>query len=145
MKRSVSALDMRKGFTLVEVMVAVLIISVVIMALLQMRGHSAHIFSSLSDKTKANAYLSFMLSNDAYGFESQTLTADVLLGDFDLDDGLKEALKQVRIELLYQELDPIELNEQEGDTLRSETVFLRGKTILKTQNASLFLPRMRLP
>jgi prepilin-type N-terminal cleavage/methylation domain-containing protein len=144
MKQSVLAWDMRKAFTLLEVMVAVLIISIVIMALLQMRGHSAHIFSSLIQKLEINQYLSFLVSNDDYGFEQDTMTADRLVKDFDIDSDLRQNLKKVKVDLIYQELDSIDLDEQDDENLSSGMVFEIGKTILKTDKASVSLPRIRL-
>lgn len=144
MKRSVWVWDMRKAFTLVEVMVAVLIISIVIMALLQMRGHSAHIFLNLTQKLETNQYLSFLLSDDDYGFEKDSLSADMLLKDFDLDRDLRQRLKKVKVDLIYQELASIDLDEQEDDNLSSGMVFETGKSILKTEKSSAFLPRIRL-
>jgi len=135
---------MRKAFTLVEVMVAVLIISIVIMALLQMKGHSAHIFSSLIQKLETNQYLSFLVSNDDYGFEQDTMTADSLVKDFDIDGDLRQSLKKVKVDLIYQELDSIDLDEQDDENLSSGMVFEIGKTILKTDKASVSLPRIRL-
>lgn len=138
------AWDMRKAFTLLEVMVAVLIISIVIMALLQMRGHSAHIFSSLTQKLEINQYLSFLVSNDDYGFEQDSLTADRLLKDFDVERGLRQNLKKVKIDLIYQELESIDLDEQDDDNPSSGMIFETGKTILKTDRSSVSLPRIRL-
>jgi len=135
---------MRKAFTLLEVMVAVLIISVVIMALLEMRGHSSHIFSSLTQKLEINQYLSFLVSNNDYGFEQDTITADKLLKDFDLDTNLRQSLKKIKVDLLYQELNSIDLNEQGDENLSSSMIFEIGKTILKTDKSSVSLPRIRL-
>lgn len=144
MKRFVLAWEMRKAFTLLEVMVAVLIISIVIMALLQMRGHSAHIFSSLTQKREINQYLSFLVSNNTYGFEQDTITADKLLQDFDIERDLRQRLKNVKVDLLYQELDPIDLTENDDENLSSDIIFETGKTILRTDRSSVFLPRIRL-
>jgi len=135
---------MRKAFTLLEVMVAVLIISIVIMALLQMRGHSAHIFSSLTQKREINQYLAFLVSNDDYGFEQDSLSADKLSKDFDLERDLRQNLKKVKINLIYQELESIDLDEQDDDNPSSGMIFETGKTILKTDKSSVSLPRIRL-
>jgi prepilin-type N-terminal cleavage/methylation domain-containing protein len=135
---------MRKAFTLLEVMVAVMIISIVIMALLQMRGHSAHIFSSLSQKLEINQYLSFLVSNDTYGFEQESMTADILLKDFDVEADLRQRLRKTKVNLVYQELDAIDLAEHSDENLSSGMIFETGKTILKTENASASLARIRL-
>lgn len=144
MKRSVLAWDMRKAFTLLEVMVAVLIISIVIMALLEMRGHSAHIFSALNQKQEINQYLSFLVSSKDYGFENDTVTAESLVKEFDLERDLRQSLKNVKIDLIYQELASIDLDEQDDENLSSGMVFETGKTILKTDSSSVSLPRIRL-
>lgn len=144
MKRFVLAWDMRKAFTLLEVMVAVLIISIVIMALLHMKGNSAHIFSNLMQKLEVNQHLSFLVSNNNYGFEKDSITADKLLNNFDMDKDLRQSLKQVKIDLAYQELDTIELNEHDDKDPSSDIRFEIGKTILKTENSSVALPRIRL-
>lgn len=144
MKRSVLAWDMRKAFTLLEVMVAVLIISIVIMALLQMRGHSAHIFSALNQKQEINQYLSFLVSSKDYGFEKDTITAESLVKEFDLDRNLRQNLKNIKINLIYQELASIDLDESDDENLSSGMIFETGKTILKTDRSSVSLPRIRL-
>jgi len=144
MKRSVLVWNMRKAFTLLEVMVAVLIISIVIMALLQMRGHSAHIFISLTKKLETNRYLSFLVSNDAYGFEQDSITADNLVNGFDIDRDLRQNLKKIKVDLTYQELDSIDLAEHDDENLNSAMIFEIGKTILKTDKSSVSLPRIRL-
>lgn len=144
MKRSALAWDMRKAFTLLEVMVAVLIISIVIMALLQMRGHSAHIFSALNQKQEINQYLSFLVSSKDYGFEKDTITAESLVKEFDLDRELRQNLKNVKITLIYQELTSIDLDESDDENLSSGMIFETGKTILKTDRSSVSLPRIRL-
>jgi prepilin-type N-terminal cleavage/methylation domain-containing protein len=120
---------MRKAFTLLEVMVAVLIISIVIMALLEMKGHSAHIFSALSKKQEINQYLSFLVSSKDYGFEKDTVTAESLVKEFELERDLRQNLKNVKINLIYQELASIDLDEQEDENLSSGMVFETGKTI----------------
>lgn len=136
--------EMRKAFTLIEVMVAVLIISVVVMALFQMKGNSSHIFLNLTQKLETNQYLSFLISNDDYGFEQDTITADKLLEDFDLERDLRQNLKKVKVDLIYQKLEDIDMNEQEDENLSSGMIFEIGKTILKTEKSSASLPRIRL-
>ena len=135
---------MRKAFTLLEVMVAVVIISVVIMGLLKMRGHSTHIFLSLSQKLEINQHLSFLIGNSDYGFEKKSITADMLLSDFDMESELRQQLKTLKIDLTYQELNAIDLSENDAENLNSDMVLETGKTILTTDNASVSLPRIRM-
>jgi prepilin-type N-terminal cleavage/methylation domain-containing protein len=127
---------MRKAFTLIEVMVAVMIISVVIMALLQMRGNSSHIFSNLTQKLEINRYISFLISNSDYGFEKKTTTLDKLLGDFDVENDLRRELKSIKVEVIYQGLESIDIG--------STAVLKIGKTSLKTDKSSASLLRLKL-
>ncbi|MCK4737462.1 MAG: prepilin-type N-terminal cleavage/methylation domain-containing protein [Sulfurimonas sp.] len=135
---------MRKAFTLIEVMVAVLIISVVITALFQMKGNSSHIFLNLSKKLEINQYSSFLISNDNYGFEKQTTTLDELLGNFKVEDELRQELKKAKIEVIYQELEQIDMSEQSDENASSGMIFEIGKTILKTDKSSVSLIRLRV-
>ncbi len=48
------------------------------------------------------------------------------------------------MDLVYQELDAIDLAESDDENLSSGMIFEIGKTILKTENASVSLPRIRL-
>ena len=64
----------RRAFTLMEVMVAVVIVSVVIAALLQMQGNTHHKLFGIKEMIKTNQYNSFLLSlSDKYGFESSKI------------------------------------------------------------------------
>lgn len=64
MKRSVSDLGMakkmRKAFTLIEVMVSVMIITVVVMALYAMNGNTSFIYEKSVHAMPVNQYLSFL-------------------------------------------------------------------------------------
>ncbi|QOY52847.1 type IV pilus modification PilV family protein [Candidatus Sulfurimonas baltica] len=144
---------MRKGFTLIEVMVAVLIISVVIAALLQMKGNSSHIFFELEKKIKINQFVSFIIENKDYGFENETTTLDKLISDFDLDDDLRRRVKQSKVEVVYQVLERIDMSDiGESDNMedrvenQAETnmVFEIGKTVLKSDTSSAGLLRLRV-
>lgn len=144
MKRFVSAYNMRRGFTLIEVMVAVLIISVVIMALFQMRGNSSHIFLNINKKLQTNQYMSFLISNTDYGFEKKNITLDMLLDDFDVESDLKLELKKVKVQVEYQELKQIDMSEQNDENITSNVIFEVGKTILKSDLSSASLLRFRI-
>lgn len=127
---------MRKGFTLIEVMVAVVIISVVIAALLQMRGNSSNIFLNLSKQLHVNQMNSFIISNDNYGFESKSTTLNEFLNDFRMEDDLRRKLKEVKVKISYEKLENIEID--------SDMVLEIGRTILKTEDSSASLIRLRL-
>ncbi len=145
-------------------MVAVMIISVVILALLNMQGNSSFIFSKLSKDAQVNQYASFFIANPDYGFEKKDVRMDALVKDFDIESKLKRELKNVKVAVIYQELEKIDMQEYEDTenqvdeydeqgVLKQNTsgmAFEVGKTILKvkqrdsTQEASTSLIRLRM-
>ncbi len=154
----------RSAFTLIEVMVAVMIISVVILALLNMQGNSSFIFSKLTKDAQVNQYASFFISNQDYGFENKNVRMDDLVKDFDVENSLRRELKSVKVEVIYQELEKIDMQDydssedqvdeyDEQGVLKQNTssmAFEIGKTILKVkgndvkQDASTSLIRLRM-
>jgi len=126
---------MRKAFTLIEVMIAVLIISTVIMALLQMRANGSHIFMKLFKQKEINQYATFVISNKNYGFENEKVSLDKLLDEFDMESELRRKLKKVKIEIFYQEVKLI--------SFREDMNFEIGKTIIKTPKSSFYTLRLR--
>ncbi len=157
MRRYVSAWGMsrvkkeyRAAFTLIEVMVAVMIISVVILALLNMQGNSSFIFSKLSKDAEVNQYASFFIANADYGFEKQDVRLDELLKDFDLQNQLRRELKNIKAKIIYQEIERIDMQEYEENNESVEVVdeqgvvkqvqsgmaFEIGKTIIKIHKES---------
>ncbi len=152
-------LNSRNAFTLIEVMVAVMIISVVVMALLQMRGNNTHIFLNISNKVKINQYLSFFVSNKSYGFEKKSSNLNDLLSDFDLEDELRRKVKDIKVNIVYQEVQQIDLSEfdtsedmddsdsvEEENTkdINSNMLFEIGRTVLKIDDSSASLLRLRI-
>ena len=142
----------KEGFTLIEVMVAVMIISVVIMAMIEMYANNTHIFSLLKEKTKITHYSSFIISNNDIETKSQKQTLYDLVSEFPMEDELRRSLKKVEVTTLYQELDSIDLSsfeEKSEDETSSEersanmTLYV-GKTVLKFKNDSLSLLRLKL-
>ena len=137
----------KDAFTLIEVMVAVMIISVVIMALIQMYANNTHIFSSLKKQTKTNHYASLLIANDDYGFHDKNIRLNDLVKDFDLQLDLRRALKEIKVKIIYQELETIDLSEQESDTQSEASSNLGleiGKSILQVDDTSTALMRFRI-
>ena len=142
----------RQAFTLIEVMVSVVIISIVIMALLELFANNSHIFSSLSKKSQTDQYMSFVIANPDYGFEDKTATLYDLVKEFDIESELKRELKAQKIELIYQELESIDMSESELDVENedelekssSSMVFEIGKSIVKLPDSSTSLLRIKL-
>ena len=149
---------LREAFTLIEVMVAVLIISVVIATLLQMRGNSTHIFLELDKQSKVNQFSSFFISNQSYGFETKNISLDDLIFEFEVEDDLRRELKDTKVEIIYQEISTIDISEfdvseEDHENYEDENqdeenklamVFEIGNSILKTKDTSTALLRLKL-
>jgi len=148
----------KEAFTLIEVMVAVMIISLVIAALLEMQGNTTFKFLQIKEMMHSNQYNSFLLSQDAkYGFENEKLDMKRLVDDFDLESDLRRELKDMKVEIVYEELSTIDTNEfmdngsdEEDNGEESEEqsasgiIFEIGKTTLKTEKFDGHLIRVRV-
>lgn len=140
----------KSAFTLIEVMVAVMIISVVIMALIQMYSNNTHIFSAYKKQINTNQYLSLFIENENYQYENDDLYIDDLVTEFDLDDELRMKLKEKKVRLSYQELRRIDISDRDYENkdksakTDSDTVLVMGKSIIKIEDSSSSLLRMRL-
>ncbi len=148
----------REGFTLIEVMVAVMIVSVVIASLLQLNANNTNFFSMLKMQKDNDQYLTFFIDNKKYGFENEEkIPLYRLLEDFDLDDDLRRELKAKEVNIKYQVVQTIDLAEfdqtqedaqiqenQEQNATNSSLIFEVGKTIMQTQKSSVALLRVRL-
>lgn len=145
--------NFHSGFTLIEVMVAVMIVSVVIAALIQMQGNTNNKFMQIKKMMDTRQYNSFLLSiNDKYGFEESHIDMNTLVEDFDLESDLRRKLKSMKVELDYEELSVIDTNEmQESDDEALEeneagsgVIFEIGKSTLTTDELSTGLIRVRI-
>lgn len=145
----------RKGFTLIEVMISVVIISVVILALLEMFANNTHIFSTLTQKSKINSYVSLFIANPDYGLEDKKISLDDLVSDFTLESDLRRKLKETKAEIIYQELDTIdmreyeeedstEISENENAGTESGFIFEIGKSSIKINDSSASLLRIKI-
>lgn len=147
MKRYVSVWVMTKksfhtAFTLIEVMVAVMVISVVIMALIQMYSNNTFLFNSYKEQSKANQYLSLLIGNKDYGFEDKESYLYNLAQEFDLDDNLRRELKNKKVKIVYQELQSIDLSEEENAS-GTNMVLELGNSVLKFKDNSAAMLRLR--
>lgn len=135
-------MNTRRGFTLIEVMVAVMIISVVIAAILQIRGNSTFIYEQIDDNAKINQYLSFLISNKDYGYEKKSTTMKNLCDEFELDSELRREFSNIKLNIDYKKLDVLDMSEYDED---SQLVIETGQSILKTNDSSVSLIRIRIP
>lgn len=96
--------DQRAGFTLIEVMVSVMIISVVIASLLQLFATNTRLFSTLEPKIDLSTGGSLLLGVKDIGFEKQEIRLDELVKEFQVDDDLRRRLHEIKTKITYQEL-----------------------------------------
>jgi prepilin-type N-terminal cleavage/methylation domain-containing protein len=99
----------REAFTLIEVMVAVMIVSVVIAAMIELTGNSSLLLENVRKKSQNLQYLS-LLRESRYGFEDDKANAARLLERFDLDDDLRRALKAIPLHMDYKEKERLDLS-----------------------------------
>ncbi|MBD3840504.1 MAG: prepilin-type N-terminal cleavage/methylation domain-containing protein [Campylobacterales bacterium] len=98
---------MKKGFSLVEVLVSVALISVVISAVLQMQQNNLNFLERFNDTLKTNSLFNLGISN----FEDGKHYFKDLI-DFQ-DDDIRQQIKEFKIEKKTQTLDAIPLPENE--------------------------------
>jgi prepilin-type N-terminal cleavage/methylation domain-containing protein len=138
----------KKGFTLIEVMVAVMLISIVIAALLKLQADNAFIFTKIKQDIRANGFIS-LINNSKYGYENDSLSLDRLVENFDIDDDLRQELKNIRAKTIYVELEKISLADEDEEDMNDEEkaapVMLEiGKTVLKLSNSSTSIIRIKI-
>lgn len=150
---------MRKAFTLVEVLIAVVIISIVIAAQLQLFSNNGKLFERMRTKIDNALLLTLILGDDTVGFEDSKLFLDELVKPFNVDDALRQRLKAQNSELFYQEVKRIEAGdvaEQGDDTVSDEeaaqneekgqnsAALVIGKSILRSEGGSSAVLRIEL-
>ena len=152
----------RAAFTLIEVMVAVVIVSIVIAALLEMQGNTNFKFLQIKEMMKANQYTSFLLSQGVdFGFEEESFDIKRLVDDFDMESDLRRKLSSIKAKITYKELTIIDTNEfvegedsdnpesyedEETQTASTGIILEIGKTMLqsKKENIDEHLIRVRV-
>jgi prepilin-type N-terminal cleavage/methylation domain-containing protein len=142
----------RGGFTLIEIMVSVVIISTVVLALLELISNNAHIFSIVDKKSKSNQYISLIISNPDYGREDKKVTINDLVKEFNLEYDLRRKLKDSRVEVLYQKIQTIDTSEANEDGSDENTtdeqsggmVFEIGKSVIKFSDSATSLFRIKI-
>jgi len=92
---------MRKGFTLMEVMIAVMVISIVIGVLLQLFSNNTTLFSSMRGHSELCMRSSLLIGNSTYGYENKKVNLSDLVQAFEIDDDLRRKLKTYKAEITY--------------------------------------------
>ena len=133
----------RAAFTLIEVMVAVMIISVVILALVRMYSNNTFLFSAYKKRSQVSQYSSFLIANKEYGYENKNVHLYDLLSEFDMEDKLRRQLKKQKAQVIYKVLKNMDLGE-ESNTSAPQMSLEIGSSILRVDDASAALMRLQL-
>ncbi len=104
---------MRRGFTLIEVMVAVMIISLVIGVLLQLFSNNTRLFSSMRGHSELCMRSSLLIGNIAYGYENDKVTLDELVQEFEINDELRRKLKKHKAKITYTPVKELDTKKKE--------------------------------
>ncbi len=140
--KAMSMCTKKSAFTLMEVMVAVMIVSVVIAAIIQMRGNSAFMYEQIDKNKHINQYLSFLVANEEYGYEKTDTTMKKLCDDFELDSELRREFSDIKLDIDYNEIDTLDMSEYDEN---SELVIEIGKSVLSSKDSSASFVRIRIP
>jgi len=150
------------AFTLIEVLVSVMIISVVIGALLQLFSTNSHSFSSVQQKILQTHKTSLLLGNAVYGYEKKSIDLAELVKDFNIDDDLRRKLKREKVTIIYTEVTSVDFDDaaesiaeiQKEDNLNNEAIETEsgaatnsievGRTTLKLAEQSSSFLRVKL-
>ena len=129
-----------------EVMVAVMIVSVVIAALFQVRGDASNKLSNIKKMIETNQYNSFLLFTDKYGFDTSRINMQSLVDDFDLESDLRRKLNAIKLNLEYQELQVIDTNEFNSSEQDASTglIFEIGNSMMKSKEFTSSLLRIKI-
>jgi len=112
-----------------------MIVSVVIAALLKMRGDTNHLFMKIQKDQHYTQLSTFLVWNKKYGLDKSHTTLYNLVDDFDMDDELRRELKQTTVDIEYKELKRIDIE---------MNTFTVGETIVKSKLFDMRLKRVEL-
>ncbi|MFT7879455.1 MAG: prepilin-type N-terminal cleavage/methylation domain-containing protein [Sulfurimonas sp.] len=124
----------RAGFTLIEVIVSVMIISFVVLSLMEISSRTEENAVYLSQRNKAAFLDSFYLLEESAKYDKKEKNAYELLRPHfkGMDDESKTILKKITREIIVPE--PLTLPSPEGSTLNAEVT----RVILKDQYSSSY-------
>lgn len=123
----------KKAFTLIEVMVAVMIVSVVIAGTVSLRGNSSTLLLNLQKEMKNIPYASFLPWSKESGLEPAKTNLYRLVRDVVMDDELRRKLKNIPITVQYQKIHSYDMD---------DTTLELGETTLKNNELQISLKRI---
>lgn len=125
----------KNAFTLIEVMIAVMIVSVVISALITVESNNSHLFMKLQNDEQSKKYLTLILHSD-YGLKNKHISLDRTIDRFDVDDDLRRKLRNISVKIKYQKIKTIDLSEKDKNASASGQNLQIGKTIVEFPDAT---------
>ena len=126
----------RRAFTLIEVMVAVMIVSVVIGAIISLRGNASNLLMHIKKDEKSLQYASFLPWSKENGVDSSKTNLYRLSENIDMDDDLRRKLKAIAIKIEYKKVRSYDME---------DTAFEIGETRLQSKDFEISLERITLP
>jgi prepilin-type N-terminal cleavage/methylation domain-containing protein len=94
---------MKKAFSLMEVMIAVSLLSVVVFALFQIKSNNIFILSKATQESKNKEYLMMAMDTKEYSKRNKNVYLDRLYSIN--DDDLRREFKQIKIKIKDEILD----------------------------------------
>jgi len=96
---------MKKSLSLVEVLISVMLISVVVVALLQIKENNLHLLGKTKDMLKYNSYISLVaLENDDKKLRNKSFYLDKKIKF--KDDDIRRELKLIKVKIKDKKLKP---------------------------------------
>jgi Tfp pilus assembly protein PilV len=96
---------MKKSLSLVEVLISVMLISIVVVALLQIKENNLHLLRKTKDMLKYNSYISLVaLENDDKKLRNKSFYLDKKIKF--KDDDIRKELKLIKVKIKDKKLKP---------------------------------------
>ncbi len=101
----------KQAITLVEVLVSVMLISVVIVSLLQIKENNLHFLEKSKDTIKYNSYIAMVSLDNDKKIRNNNIYLDEEIKF--KDDDIRREFKNIKIKVKDEELEPIEFSTDE--------------------------------
>ena len=124
---------MKRAFTLIEVIMSVIIVSIVVMGAMELQSKNRDMAVYISQRGNSELDNSLFLTQKAYRYDKDEKDAyEILRDDFDIrDDDSKEVLKNIIKKINITEDKDIPISMEEGSepifTFYTNEILLKGK------------------
>lgn len=125
---------MRKGLTLIEVLVAIVLIVSVIGTMLQMKNNNLSFLEKFSTKSNENSYISLATSPLGEKLENKKIFLEDGV-NFN-DDEIRKKLKGIKINLEQSDDEKIEL--PENDFIQTATIINSQYSLVDNNHTKVF-------